>query len=210
MVDEFIILDDVQYTRRDWRNRNIIKTRHGLKWLTIPVEVKGRYNQTIRETKVINKKWAIRHWETIKLNYVAAPFYKDYAVKIEEAYIYVKEFEFLSEINLFFIRLINFFLGITTEISSSADYNLIIEGNKTERLINISKQAGATIYLTGPSATRYINTKLFEIEGIKLQWMNYTDYPVYKQLFSSFEHNVSILDLLFNTGPDAKLYLKSF
>src|SRR5438046_4323553 len=76
-VDEFILYDDVQYTRRDWRNRNLIKTPQGLRWLTIPVEVKGKYYQSIRDTKIADPVWAASHWQTIVHNYGRAPHVRD-------------------------------------------------------------------------------------------------------------------------------------
>src|SRR6056297_2335313 len=83
-VDEFIIYDNVQYTRRDWRNRNLIKTPNGLKWLTIPVAVKGRYYQAIRDTKVSDKDWPNIHWKSIKHHYSKAPCFNYYAERLED------------------------------------------------------------------------------------------------------------------------------
>lgn len=207
-VDEFVIYDDVQFTRRDWRNRNIIKTKNGLKWLTIPVEVKGRYKQTIKETKVADKRWANKHWKTIKHNYSASPFFSNYCLKVEDSFTHAEDKDFLSDINLLFIKLINSMLGIDTVLSTSSDYHT--SGDKTDRLISICRQAGANRYLTGPSAIEYIDQQRFEKKGIAVEWANYSDYPEYNQLYGPFEHYVSIIDLLFNTGKDAKFYLKSF
>jgi hypothetical protein len=86
-VDEFILYDDVQYTRRDWRNRNLIKTPHGLSWLTIPVDVKGKYFQSIRETRIADPGWAERHWKTIVHNYSRAPHFDHHRQKLEELYL---------------------------------------------------------------------------------------------------------------------------
>lgn len=207
-VDEFVIFDDVQFTRRDWRNRNIIKTKDGLKWLTIPVEVKGKYNQKIRETKVANKEWAQNHWEIIRQSYSSAPAFKNYADIFEESYLHCEKFDFLSDINRFFINILNSILEIPTVISSSSNYS--IEKYKNERLVSICKQANADIYITGPSAKNYINEKLFNESGISIKWMDYNGYPEYDQIFPPFVHSVSIIDIIFNKGNKAKTFLKSF
>jgi hypothetical protein len=207
-VDEFIIYDDVQYTRRDWRNRNLIKTNKELRWLTIPVEVKGKYKQTIKETRVANNIWAEKHWKTIKQYYRSAPYFRKYENLFECAYIQCSEIEFLSEINKLFINLINSILAIETVLSTSSDYK--VEGDKNEKIISLCKQIGADTYVTGPSARDYLDQTMFDKEGITIQWANYTGYPEYNQKFSPFEHNVSIIDLIFSVGDNAPLYMKSF
>jgi hypothetical protein len=207
MVDEFILYDDMQYTRRDWRNRNKIKTPNGLLWLTIPVEVKGRYYQRIRETKVSENNWKQNHWKTICYNYSKASFFEDYKDLLEELY-WGCEKIFLSEINYEFIMAINKILGIKTKISWSSDYN-IIDG-KTERLVDLCIQANATEYISGPAAKDYIDERLFKENNIRLTWIDYSGYPEYHQLYPPFEHTVSIIDLIFNEGPNATKFMKSF
>jgi len=197
-VDEFILYDDAQFTRRDWRNRNKIKTPSGLHWLTIPVDVKGKYFQKIKETKVSDKNWSVKHWQQIKQNYSKAKNFKNYKDIFEDLYLNCNE-EYLSEINYKFIITINKILEIETKIKFSSEFE--IYGNQTEKLINICKQCKANIYISGPAAKNYFNEKLSEKENIKIQWMNYQNYEVYEQLFPPFEHGVSILDLIFNTDP---------
>ena len=204
-VDEFILYDDVQYTRRDWRNRNKIKTPKGLKWLTIPVDVKGKYFQKINETKISDKNWVINHWQQIKQNYAKAKNFKKYKDIFEELYLSCKE-EYLSEINHKFIIAINQILGIKTKIRFSGEFE--IYGNRTEKLINICKQCNATVYISGPAAKKYFNEELANKENILVEWMNYENYEEYEQLYPPFEHGVTILDLIFNT--DATKFMKSF
>jgi hypothetical protein len=205
-VDEFIIYDDMQFTKRDWRNRNIIKTQNGLKWLSVPVEVKGKYFQKINETKISDIKWAEKHWSTIVHSYSKAKHFAEYKNAFESAYLSSNE-TFLSEINIKFLYLICNILGIKTPMKLSSEFQLC-EG-KTERLVNICKQANATEYLTGSSAKNYLDETIFEENNIKVTWMDYSGYPTYNQLFPPFEHGVTILDLIFNEGPDAPKYLKS-
>ena len=207
-VDEFILYDDMQYTRRDWRNRNQIKTANGMQWLTIPVDTKGKYYQKINETKVSSHKWAQEHVRAIQLSYAHAPFYKEYAPVIGELYAKAEELEMLSDINYLFLKKLCELFGIQTKITWSSDYTLA-EG-KTERLAGLVKSAGGSYYLSGPAAKDYIVDEVFEKAGIELEYMSYEGYPEYPQLHGDFVHQVSALDLLFMTGPDAHKYMLSF
>lgn len=206
-VDEFVLYDDMQYTRRDWRNRNKIYTQNGPTWLSIPVDVKGKYFQKINETKVSDLNWPKKHWPTIQQNYSKAKHFKDYNELFEELFLNCTE-EYLSQINYRFITAINEILGIKTKISWSSEYDLV-EG-QTEKLLGICKQAGAASYLSGPAAKGYFDDELAAQEGIAVEWMDYSGYPEYQQLHQPFEHGVTILDLIFNEGPNATKFMKSF
>jgi|SRR6185437_3512434 len=206
-VDHFIIYDDMQYTRRDWRNRNKIKTKDGLLWLTVPVEVKGKYFQKINETLVSDPAWAKQHWKTIQFNYAKSAYFKQYSEGLEEFYLN-NQLKYLTEINYQLISLINKMLEINTGISFSSDYELA-EG-KTERLVDLCKKVGATDYYSGPAAKNYMDESLFEQENIKVHYFDYSGYPEYHQLYEGFAHDVSIIDLLFNEGPNATNFMKSF
>lgn len=207
MVDEFILFDDVQYTRRDWRNRNKIKTPNGLTWLTIPVENKGKYLQKIKDTVISDANWNRRHWQTIVQNYSKAKSFQASREFFEELYL-GSNGRYLSQINYRFLKAICGILGIKAKLSWSTDYDLV-EG-KTERLVSVCKQAGATEYISGPSAKGYLDEELFKVEGIALQYIDYSGYREYDQLFPSFEHRVSVIDLIFNMGTEAPKYMKSF
>lgn len=206
-VDEFILYDDMQYTRRDWRNRNKIKTKNGIKWLTIPVQVKGKYYQKIKETQISDLQWNHKHWQTVRQNYLKAKYFSQYQEVFE--YLYMScTYRWLSEINYHFLKGICQILGIGTQITWSMDYKLI-EG-KTERLVDLCKCSAATEYISGTSAKTYIAQELFRKEGIKLTYIDYSEYPKYNQLFPPFEHKVSIIDLIFNEGKNATKFMKSF
>ncbi len=207
MVDEFILYDDMQYTKRDWRNRNKIKTANGLQWLTIPVEVKGKFYQKINETKISNQDWGKKHWSSIQRNYGKAFYFKKYKDEFEELYLNNKEI-YLSRINYNFISVVNKILGITTRIRWSSEFDLV-EG-QTEKLLGICKDCNAGMYLSGPSAKGYFNEDIAKKEHIRVEWMEYSGYPEYSQLFSTFCHGVTILDLIFNEGPNATRFMKSF
>lgn len=205
-VDEFILYDDMQYTRRDWRNRNQIKTRHGLQWLTVPVKVKGRYHQRIRETEIDGSDWAESHWKTIVQNYRRSPYFEEIAAVIGPLYQLHQKTQYLSELNRDFIEKICTYLGIETKISNSWDYQLI--AGKTERLADICAQVGGTEYISSSAGKDYIDENIFTGLGIKLSWFDYSGYPAYPQLWGEFTHAVTILDLPFNCGKDASKYMK--
>lgn len=204
-VDEFILYDDMQYTRRDWRNRNKIKTPQGVQWLTVPVAVKGKYHQKIRETEINGNNWPIEHWKTLKYNYERASCYIEVSNMLEN--IYTKQlFTHLSLLNKALIELICLYLGINTKITSSSDYNLV-EG-KSERLAHLCSQAGATEYFSGHAAKEYLDEDVFSDKGIAIRWFDYSGYPEYPQMWGEFTHGVSILDLLFNCGKESPKFMK--
>jgi hypothetical protein len=208
LADEFVLLEDVQFTRRDWRNRNRIKTPQGPIWLTIPVEVKGRYHQTIRETKIAELGWADRHLSSLRHSYARAPHFRELEPLLESIYADASAESNLSAVNRVFIDAVCALLAIDSKISTSADF--AFADDPTERLVTICRQAGASRYLSGPSASAYLDEERFRREGIDVAYMSYEGYPEYPQLHPPFEHAVSILDLLLHTGSDARSFLKSF
>jgi hypothetical protein len=203
-VDEFMLYDDMQYTRRDWRNRNRIKTRNGLAWLTVPVQVKGNYDQRIRDTKLAGWSWAREHWETIRHTYAKAPHFDAMEGTLGPIY-QGPVLRWLSDLNRHLIQAVLDYLGTTTRLTSSADY-VLAEG-KTERLVDLCRQARATEYLSGPSAKGYIEPYQFDRAGIGLRFADYSGYPEYPQFFPPFEHGVSIIDLLAHAGLDSLRYM---
>jgi hypothetical protein len=203
-VDEFVLLDDVQYTRRDWRNRNRIKTPRGAAWLTIPVRTKGQYVEAIKSITISDPSWPARHWQTIAASYARARWFRAYAETVERVYRECVDTH-LSAINFRWIAAICEILGITTKLSWSMDYTLV--GGKTDRLVAICQQAGADTYLSGPAARSYIDPQRFRAANVKLVFVDYAGYAEYTQLFPPFDHHVSVLDLIFNEGPDAARHM---
>mgnify|MGYP006076534207 CR=1 FL=1 len=203
-ADLFIFYDDVQFTKNDWRNRNKIKTQGGLKWITIPC---GHQNfKLIYEVNFVNSDWQIKHWNLIKAHYSKAPYFNHYKKFFENIYLN-QNWKNLSKLNQYLIKTISLeFLNIKTQFDDSRNYN--IQGKGEDRLINLLKKANTTKYISGPSAKAYISNDRFLSEGIHLEWMNYNNYPQYSQLYPPFEHAVSIIDLLFNTGPNAENFFK--
>ncbi|MEG0027770.1 MAG: WbqC family protein [Aurantimicrobium sp.] len=204
-VDEFVIYDDVQFTKNDWRNRNQIMTPQGKSWLTVPV--KHQTGQLIYEVEVSDPEWQSKHWERLKQNYSKAPFFKDFREPFESFY-RGEKIHNLSLANLKLISAVNITLGISTNISDSRQYRRDLA--PSERLLTILKSLGGTEYLSGPAAKSYLDESIFIEEGIKVSFMNYENYPTYSQLSQEFAHDVTILDVLFNCGPEARAQLKSF
>jgi hypothetical protein len=206
-VDEFILFDDRQYTRRDWRNRNKIKTREGAQWLTIPVQTKGRYEQRIDETLVSDPRWSSRHWKTIVANYAAAPHFDVFRELFARTYEELSDEPYLSRVNRRLLEVAAEALGITTRLTWSTEYET--RGSKTDRLVSLCEAAGATEYVSGPRARAYLDEERFAERGIDVCWFDYAGYPEYPQLHPPFEHAVTVLDLIFNTGKAATSYMKA-
>jgi hypothetical protein len=202
-ADLFIFHDDLQYTKNDWRNRNKVKTPRGLRWLTIPVGTNE--HRLINQVALpANRDWQNKHWRLLRENYRAAPHFDRYADFFQK--IYSSAWRTLSELNQHLIKTIaREFLGISTEFIDSAQFGLT--SRKQERVIDLLKAAGATTYISGPSAKNYLDPARFEQEGIELIWKDYSGYPEYPQPYPRFEHAVSIVDLLFQTGPSAAYYI---
>src|SRR5262245_47125814 len=179
-VDEFVLYDDAQYTRRDWRNRNQIKTARGLQWLTIPVNVKGNYRAAIKDITVAQPSWASRHWKAITHSYARAPAFGEVAGRLEALYAEAARLSRLSEVNFAFIQGVCRLLGITTRLSWSMEYDTV--PGQTARLVSLCQQTGTREYLSGPTARTYLDEGMFEAAGIRVIYADYSGYPEYRQL----------------------------
>lgn len=204
-ADVFVFYDCVQYDKHGWRNRNRIKTAQGAQWLSIPVVASGAYHGLLIRDALLAEDiaWRRKHLTSLSHSYRKAPFWKDYAPLVEE--IYALPGPHLADITCASTESIARRLGIThTRFVRSS--TLAASGEKTDRLIDILRKVGATHYISGPSARDYIESDKFTAAGITLEYMNY-DYPDYLQLHGPFDGQVSILDLLFNLGPEAQRYI---
>ena len=208
-VDIFVIYDEVQYTKRDWRNRNLIKTDNGKLWLTIPCKVKGENFQSISEVRVSSQHWRKKHWLSITNYYRKSEFFDSYKDIFQQ--IYCQNHELLSEINLSFINEIKNILGIKTNIIYSSEIPKKQESykNPTTRLIEICKAFNVSSYKSGPAAKKYFDIDLAKKNKIDIVWFKYKRYKEYKQLYQPFIKNLSIVDLIFNIGNDAKKYVNT-
>jgi hypothetical protein len=203
-VDEFVVYDDVQYTRRDWRNRNRIKTLRGDIWLSIPIEVKNKFHQKIKDAKISDPSWALIHWKTLQTNYSKAPWFRFYAPLFEELYL-GKKYVYLTEVNYDFLERICSILEINTKITYSSELP-VSSGGRTERLLNICKDLYASDYYSGPAAKNYLDEALFREQNINVSYFDFSRYDPYPQQYGTFSNELSVLDLIFNTGPEARKY----
>ncbi len=201
-VDIFVFLDDVQYTKQDWRNRNRIKTPNGTQWIIVPVV--GGIHQLLCETRIdYSRDWREKHVKMIHAYYAASPFYKSQASKVFD--IFEKRFETISELNIYATKMIARLLGIEVKFINSTD--LCTEGIKEDKVIDICDQIGADVYISGPAARNYIDVNKFKKAGISLVYKDYDGYPEYPQLWGEYDPYVSVIDLLFNCGEDAAYFI---
>lgn len=197
--DIFVVYDDIQYTRNDWRNRNRIKTAQGIQWVTVPVLLKGKEFPLIKDVQINNAtNWRKDHYRTIKQNYSRARYFKDYIDMFEE--VYSKDWKYLIDVDMAFIYLFKDALGIKSEIRFASD--LKIKGNRIQKLIDICKYFNASEFLEGQAGKNYIDDSEFERNGIKIEYQNY-EHPTYSQLYGNFVSYLSIVDLLFNEGKQS-------
>lgn len=205
-VDHFVLFDDMQFTRRDWRSRNRIKTAQGLQWLSVPVEVKGKFHQRICDTRIADPDWHGLHWRALHHAYARTRHFERYREAIETTYSTLAGEPSLSMVNRRLIEVLCPLLEIDTPISWSMD--LPQSQGKSERLLSLCQALGADQYLSGPAARDYLDEPLFSAAGVQVVFADYQGYPEYPQEPGVFEHAVSVLDLLFRMGLDAPRYMK--
>ena len=202
-VDVFVFLDDVQFTKNDWRNRNKVKTPTGVQWLTIPVG--DDLNRRICDVTLPDARWQSQHWKTLRQLYARAPFFGRYREFLEHVYL-ERRWATLSELNQALIQWVaRDVLRMSTTFRSAGEFSAT--GRKQDRVMSLLEALEADVYVSGPAATAYLDVNRFTREGIELVWKEYSGYPEYRQFHPPFVHEVTILDLLFHTGPDAPYYV---
>ena len=202
-ADVFCFLDNVQYKKNDWQNRNRIKTAQGWQWVTVPVRY--RFPQKINEVAINNAvAWKAKHFQTLITNYSRAPYFKKYAPIFEQ--VYSQDWERLSDLNIVFIERLRASLGLDqgTTVKAS-DFDL--REDPTDRLIDICKSINADTYLSGQDGTNYMDLERFTQSGIRVIIQNF-NHPVYSQIFNDFRSHMSVVDLLFNCGPESQQKIK--
>jgi len=202
-VDEFVLYDDVQFTKNDWRNRNRIKTPQGVQWLSVPVG--QRIDRRIRDVELSDSRWQAQHWKTLEANYRRSPGFAETADWLAPLYLDQRH-ETLSALNRCLIEAICRCLSIRTRITDSSTYHLA--GDRSERVAGICAQAGAARYVSGPAARSYLDEQVFAHHGVTVSWFDYSGYPTYPQPWGAFAHDVTVLDVLFSCGSDARRYMK--
>lgn len=197
--DLFILLDNVQYSKNYYLNRNKIKTPNGWIWLTIPILTKGNFGQLIKDAEINNTvDWPKKHFLSICQYYKKAPYLSSYLSFLEKTY--NKKWTYLSDLSEFMFMEILRFLSIKTPVKKASD--LKTEGKKEELVLNLCKQVGADEYLSGPDGKNYIDTQRWKEEDIKVSFHDYK-HPEYSQLHGKFLPCMSIIDLFLNCGPES-------
>ena len=196
-ADVFVILDNVQFKKNEWQNRNRIKTAQGCQWITVPVLY--RFPEKINEVMINNKAhWGRKHLQALITNYSKSPCYDKYISFFEN--IFSRNWECLVDINVEIIKFLITTLDLKTRLVMASDLELR-EGS-TERLIDTCKTLESNKYLAGKDGNKYMNLELFDQEGIEVIFQDFK-HPVYNQLFGDFEPYMSAIDLLFNCGDDS-------
>ena len=202
-ADLFIYLDDVQFEKREFQNRNRIRTARGWQYLTAPVLSKGRFSQKINEVELENTgDWQADHLLAIKTNYARAPFFKQYLPGLEE--LYSRDYRLLADLAIATMDFLKEGFAIKTPVRFSSEFK--VEEASSARLARLCAAAGADDYLSGAGAKAYLDPGVFSYAGIKLSWQEFKPRP-YPQAFPGFEPDMSALDLLLNCGPAAGDYL---
>ncbi len=198
VADVHIVLDHVQFEKNSYTNRNKIRTRDGWCWLTVPVKTAGKFgNLPINEIEIANeKKWTLKHWESLRLNYANAPFFPEHAAFFESVYTrpWQKLMDLTEEITGYLLGA----LGIKTKLIFSSQMR--VAGKKDELVLNLCREVGATVYLSGPLGRNYLREDRFGEEGVAVRYDDYL-HPTYQQAHAGFEPYMAAADLLFNAGP---------
>jgi hypothetical protein len=202
-ADVFMLVDHVQYGKKQFQNRNRIRTAHGSNgwsWLTVPVLTHGAFDQRIAEVKINNEaKWRDTHFKSIYLAYRRSPFFNEYISLFEQ--VYSEDWKRLAPLDEALIRVIFKILNIETRIIKSSDYN--IAGEKTEMLVDMCQKVGADSYISGQGGRLYVDEAKFKAAGLFHQFCEF-EHPVYPQNFKPFVSHMSVIDLIFNIGPASR------
>ncbi|MDQ5985413.1 MAG: hypothetical protein CSYNP_01123 [Syntrophus sp. SKADARSKE-3] len=202
-ADVFVLLDNVQFKKNEWQNRNRIKTAQGPQWLTVPVQYK--FPQRIHEVEINNQeRWQHRQRQAIVSNYRKAPFWTMLDDFFEE--IFSKPWPMISDLNIFVVKRLATILGISTPVYIASELSEFPE-DPDERLVAITRLLGADTYLAGSGGHDYMNPVIYEEAGIQVMFQDYK-HPVYSQLFGQYEPYLSVIDLIFNHGPDSLAILR--
>jgi hypothetical protein len=200
-ADIFVYYDDVQYDKHGWRNRNRIKTQSGPLWLTVPVRHGGAGFPRILDVEIdARTPWARKHLSSIRQAYARAPFLGRYLPALEE--LLQRRWERLVDLDIACAALMAGWFGLRRRVERSSALN--VGGERSERLVNICRNLGASKYVSGAAAQSYLDVPLFERQGIRVEWQQYV-HPIYPQLHDEFVPYLSALDLLLNCGDDAPL-----
>lgn len=197
-VDVLVLLDNVQFTRRDWRSRNMIKTPHGVQWLTVPVRTPSGRGTSVSEAVISDSAWAQSHLRAIELVYRRARYFGQAFGVLRE--LLDPQEVLLSNLNERILRGLLEFMGLAVDIKASRGPIEAVDASK--RILDLVQQSGGTRYVSGPAARTYLDVEMFTRTGVEVNFFEYPSYPEYEQFWPPFRHDVSIVDTLFHLGPD--------
>ena len=205
LADTYCIFDDVQYTKKDFVNRNRIKTKDGPLWLTVPVESANHHELKIKNVKVIQDGWQTKHFKSIQSAYAKSRFYSDYIDQIEELFM-AKKWAFLVDLNKAWLDFGLRSLEIEVNIHKASDFHF--EGSKSDLVASMCSQLQANSYIFGELGADYAEVSTFKKIGVSIHFQKYI-HPTYTQLHGEFVSHLSFLDLLLNEGPKSREILLS-
>ena len=201
--DIHIILDDVLIDRNSktkFANRNRVRTKDGWSWLTVPLKTRGRSSEMLLNKVEIadDTRWTTKHWDTIRCSYAKAPFFSAHRDFFAETY--SSRWILLPDLVRSTTNYLLGALGVATKILYSSEMR--VEGSKGDLILNLCRATGATTYISGPFGRDYLRHGDFDANGIEILYHEY-NHPTYAQVYPGFEPFMSVVDLLFNSGPDS-------
>ncbi len=208
-ADVFVVMDDLQYEAQNYQNRQRIKLNNGAAWLTVPLE-RGAQSDRICDKRIANggsprEHWQRRAWMTLRTHYGKAPHWAAYAAELED--VFTRPWQRLVDLDLHMLELARRWLAITGPVLQSSSLGL--EGQKTDRIIDLCRKVGAHVYLSGRGgSTDYLDVEALRRAGITVMWQSFA-HPTYPQRYAQlgFVPNLAFLDLLLNCGPDSRQLL---
>ena len=205
LAEQFCIFDIAQYQKKDFNNRNKIKTHTGPIWLSVPVESKDHFSKTLAQIRIINNGWNRKHFTSIDLAYRRAPYYREYIGELEEILV-ARTYDHLADLNRATLEFGLRALNIKTPMVTATDFEF--RGQKSDLVLDMCKQLGANTYIFGAQGRNYADVAAFAAAGIDARFQDY-QHPTYPQQHGAFEPYMSVIDLLFNVGPESANFLMS-
>lgn len=198
LSDTFVSFNQVQYLPKDWNNRNKIKTSNGAVWLTVPVLKAGHREKVFTDIEINNNtRWAVKHWKSIYLNYLKAPYFKKYSDFFEDVYLH-REWRYLADLNDYMLKWLLNTLGIKVAFVDARELEL--QGKKNDLVLDMCVKLKAHVYIFGALGKNYADVEAFQRRNIEVYFQDY-NHPEYSQQHGDWISHLSIVDLLFNCGP---------
>lgn len=201
-VDEFIFLDDAQFSKRSWQQRNKLKAVDGEKWVSVPVKTKNKFEQSIKESEISDfHKFQKKTLNFIKQTYTKSDYIDEVFFLIEDSF--NKCNENLCDLNINLIKNALERLSIKTPLMLSSE--ITTNGSKADKLVELCLNRGASLYLSAPGSKVYIDeSNAFSANNVEVIYHEY-HHPTYQQLHGQFIPYLSVYDLLFNIDPISAL-----